>query len=65
MGGVQTLREATRREQAEEWEQAMQAHRDALAAAGAEKEARVKANYKKQNQSGILLGAHLGAVIGQ
>ena len=35
--GVQTLREVAGREREEEWEQAMQAHRDASVAAVAEK----------------------------
>ena len=46
-GGVQTLREATVRERVEEWEQAMQAHRDAPAATAAKRKACLKEKYKK------------------
>ena len=46
-GVVQTLREAARRERAKQWEQAMQPHQDDSIAIAIEKEARLKANYKK------------------
>ena len=46
-GGVQTLREVAGWEQAKQWEQAMYAHRDAIAATIVEKKARLKAKYKE------------------
>ena len=59
-GGVETLREASGPERAEEWDQAMQAHRDASAATATEKEARLKANYKKPKAFWYSKGATFG-----
>ena len=59
-GGVQTLREVAGRERAKEWEQAMQARQDAKAASVAQREARLKANYKKAKANWDSLGGTPG-----
>ena len=57
--GVQSLREEARRERVVEWEQAMQARRDAKAARAAEREAHNRRQYRKAKANWDFLGGHI------
>ena len=59
-GGLQTLREAAERKRAEEWEQAIQARRVAEATRAAQREARLKCNYKKAKADWYSFGGTSG-----
>ena len=64
--GMQSLREEVGREWAQEWEQAMHRLGEMLKQPVLLSERlTISANTRKQKQTGILLGAHLGGVLWQ